>query len=70
MKPGKYPYQNPKIPVEARINDLIGRMATIEKIKQLDMYSGKDVANMGGHEATSFFGRKSAKDDWEYRCRF
>ena len=51
----KYPYQNPKIPVEVRINDLIGRMTTLEKVKQLDMYSGKEVANMGGHEAASFF---------------
>ena len=56
---GKHPYQNPNIPVEARINDLIGRMTTMGKIKQLDMYSGKDVANMGGHEAASFSEEKA-----------
>lgn len=54
VKPGKHPYQDPEMPVEARINDLIGKMTTMEKIKQLDMYSGKDVANIGGHEAASF----------------
>ncbi len=57
----KYPYQNPKIPVEERINDLTGRMTALEKIKQLDMYSGKDVANMGGHEAASFSEEKAQK---------
>jgi len=31
VKSGKYPYQNPKIPVEARINDLIGSVTTMEK---------------------------------------
>jgi len=58
VKPGKYPYQDPKIPVEARINNLIGRMTTIEKIKQLDMYSGKDVANMGGMKRLHFRKKK------------
>ena len=57
----KFPYQNPKVPVEARINDLIGRMTNLEKIKQLDMYSGKEVANMGGHEAVSFSEEKAGK---------
>ncbi|MDP4285329.1 MAG: glycoside hydrolase family 3 N-terminal domain-containing protein [Bacteroidota bacterium] len=57
----KHPYQDPKVPVEARINDLIGRMTSLEKIKQLDMYSGKEVANMGGHEAASFSEEKAQK---------
>jgi beta-glucosidase len=49
-----YPYKDPKLPVEQRVADLLGRMTLEEKIKQLDMYWGKEVANMGGHEASSY----------------
>jgi beta-glucosidase len=49
-----YPYKDPKLSVEKRVADLLGRMTPEEKIKQLDMYWGKEVANMGGHEATSY----------------
>ncbi|HTI12416.1 MAG TPA: glycoside hydrolase family 3 N-terminal domain-containing protein [Puia sp.] len=47
-------YKDPKLPVEQRVADLLGRMTLEEKIKQLDMYWGKEVANMGGHEASSW----------------
>src|SRR5882757_6997642 len=53
-KPASYPYKDPQVPVEKRVSDLIARMTLEEKIKQLDMYWGKEVANMGGHEATSW----------------
>jgi beta-glucosidase len=53
-QPSPYPYRDPQAPVEKRVNDLLGRMTLEEKIRQLDMYWGKEVANMGGHEATSW----------------
>jgi len=61
MKFRKYPYQNAKLPIEERITDLIGRMTADEKIEQLDIYWGKEVANMGGHEAISYSEEKVAK---------
>jgi beta-glucosidase len=42
----KYPYQDAGLPVEKRVTDLIGRMTIDEKIHQLDMYWGREVANM------------------------
>ena len=53
-KQSKYPYQDASLPVEERVHDLLGRMTVDEKIQQLDMYWGKEVANMGGHEAASY----------------
>jgi len=50
----KYPYQNAALPVEKRVVDLLSRMTVAEKIKQLDMYSGHEVANMKGHESESY----------------
>jgi beta-glucosidase len=52
--PVKYPYQNASLPVEKRVADLLSRMTTAEKIRQLDMYSGHEVANMKGHESESY----------------
>jgi beta-glucosidase len=37
----KYPYQNPKLPVEERLTDLLGRMSLEEKVRQMDMYKGE-----------------------------
>ena len=34
------PYKNPNLPVEVRVQDLIGRMTVEEKARQLDMYPG------------------------------
>ena len=50
----KYPYQNSTLPIEKRVDDLLTRMTTDEKIAQLDMYHGTEVANMNGHDATSY----------------
>jgi beta-glucosidase len=52
--PVKYPYQNAALPVEKRVADLLSRMTIAEKIKQLDMYHGNEVAHMQGHEASSY----------------
>ena len=47
-------YKNADVPVEDRVNDLLSRMTTEEKINQLDMYWGKEVANMDNHDAASY----------------
>ena len=52
------PYKNPRLPVEQRVTDLLSRMTLEEKIKQLDMYWGKEVADMGGHEASAYSAEK------------
>ena len=31
----KYPYQDPKLPVEQRVEDLLGRMSLEEKVNQM-----------------------------------
>ena len=60
-KHAKYPYQDSNLSVEKRVNDLLSRMTVEEKIEQLDMYSGEEVANMGGHEAASYSEEKVEK---------
>jgi beta-glucosidase len=52
--PPVYPYKDAHLPVDKRVADLLSRMTLEEKIRQLDMYWGKEVANMGGHEAESW----------------
>jgi beta-glucosidase len=37
----KYPYQDPKLPVEDRVSDLLSRMSLEEKVRQMDMYKGE-----------------------------
>ncbi len=38
-----YPYQNPSLSVEDRINDLLNRMSLEEKVRQMDMYNGAEL---------------------------
>ena len=45
-------YKNASLPVEQRVSDLLLRMTTEEKIKQLDMCWGKEVTSMKEHEST------------------
>jgi len=48
-------YKNSSLPVEERVQDLLSRLTTEEKIKQLDMYRGWDISPMGqSHEATVY----------------
>ena len=37
-----FPYQNPELPVEERIDDLLARMTIEEKILQTDQYGSND----------------------------
>ncbi len=39
----KYPYQDPNLPIEQRIDDLLKRMTPEEKARQLDMYRGREI---------------------------
>lgn len=48
------PYRDKSMPVEERVADLLSRMTIDEKIAQLDMYWGKEVANMEKHDAVSY----------------
>ena len=53
-RPVPPPYKNSRLPIEQRVTDLLSRMTPDEKIAQLDMYWGKEVAQMQGHEAAGF----------------
>jgi len=57
----KYPYKNAALPVKVRVADLVNRMTLEEKIEQLDMYWGKEITDMKGHEATTYSEEKAAK---------
>lgn len=48
------PYKNPALPVAARVSDLLSRMTVEEKARQLDMFWGREVADMTGHESTGY----------------
>ena len=48
-------YKQPQAPIEARIDDLVGRMTLAEKVRQLDLYSGATAlvdAHSDGTHAT------------------
>lgn len=47
-------YKDPKAPIESRVNDLIGRMTIDEKINQLFVFWGKEVADLTPEGAVSF----------------
>jgi beta-glucosidase len=56
------PYKDARLPVEKRVADLLSRMTTEEKIRQLDMFWGKEITDLQGlHEATTFSEEKTAK---------
>jgi beta-glucosidase len=59
------PYKDPHLGVDRRVEDLLARMTVEEKIRQLDMYWGKEVADMDGpnsdgHEAAAWDPQKTA----------
>jgi beta-glucosidase len=56
-----YPYKNSALPVEQRVADLLNRMTLQEKILQLDMFWGKEITDMTGHEATAYSEKKAAQ---------
>lgn len=53
-KDTKYPYQDAALPTEERVTDLLARMTVDEKISQMDMYWGKQVANLEKHDGASY----------------
>jgi beta-glucosidase len=53
-------YKDAGAPVDKRVEDLLGRMTVEEKAKQLDMYWGREVADMDGHEAVACSEEKMA----------
>src|ERR1700743_2737412 len=57
----KLPYKNAALPVEKRVADLVIRMTLEEKIEQLDMYWGREITDMTGHEATAYSEGKKAR---------
>ncbi len=52
----KYPFQNSELSVEKRVEDLLNRMSLEEKVRQMDMYRGRDFLNEGN------FSRKKTKN--------
>lgn len=54
-------YKDASLPVEKRVQDLIKRMTLEEKIRQFDMYWGKELVDMKGHEGYAFNAEKTAK---------
>jgi beta-glucosidase len=51
----KYPYKNSSLPIEQRISDLISRMTLTEKIRQLDIYRGGEIADIEENNYNSVF---------------
>jgi beta-glucosidase len=54
------PYKDPHLQIDLRVKDLLSRMTIEEKIRQLDMYWGKEVAHMVGHESDAWSEQKTA----------
>ncbi len=59
------PYKDSTLPVERRVEDLLGRMTISEKIRQLDMYWGKQVARMSGAKGGQHTDEGHEAEDWE-----
>ena len=57
---GNEPFRNPDLAAEKRAADIVSRMTIEEKIRQLDMYWGKEVAQMKGHESDAWDPQKTA----------
>jgi beta-glucosidase len=59
------PYKDSTLPVERRVEDLLGRMSISEKIRQLDMYWGKQVARMSGAKGGQHTDEGHEAEDWD-----
>jgi beta-glucosidase len=52
------PYKNSTLPIEKRVDDLLNRMTTVEKIAQLDMYTGREIADVKRHDTEAYNEKK------------
>jgi beta-glucosidase len=59
------PYKDPALPVERRVEDLLARMTVREKIRQLDMYWGNQVARMTGARGGEHTAEGHESEDWD-----
>jgi len=59
------PYKDPSLPVERRVEDLLARMNVSEKIRQLDMYWGNQVARMTGSRGGEHTAEGHESEDWD-----
>ena len=59
------PYKDPALPVERRVEDLLSRMTVSEKIRQLDMYWGNQVARMTGSKGGEHTVEGHEAEDWD-----
>jgi beta-glucosidase len=59
------PYKDPALPIERRVQDLLARMTLQEKIRQLDMYWGNQVARMTGAKGGEHTAEGHESEDWD-----
>jgi beta-glucosidase len=59
------PYKDSTLPVDRRVEDLLTRMTVPEKIRQLDMYWGKQVARMTGSKGGAHTDEGHEAEDWD-----
>ncbi len=55
-----HPYQNQKLSVEERVEDLLDRMSLEEKVRQMDMYRGgefKDKEDFSANKTNNTIGK-------------
>src|SRR5690242_10853627 len=62
---GLYPYKNPNLGVDERVADLLSRMTTEEKARQLDMYFGCEALLEKGQ----YTARTHAKPDADFNVQ-
>ena len=62
---GKLPYQDPNLPVEERVRDLLGRMTLREKARQLDQYFGTQTFLSAAHPRMHTVLAEGAEINWD-----
>ncbi len=58
----QFPYMDPTLPVEARLDDLLARMTLAEKVRQMDIYNGAELGmEMHDEHLDGFDGEEYAR---------